>query len=469
MTRFHFLISCLVASGAALSALPLWGQESTFEDYRRQIAESQKRDTQRYEDWTRQRDQRYGEWLAPADKNGRIGPPAPNDRGFEFRDPIVTPGNYAIRLPLGLGNLRVNVPPSAQPQPPGWNSRVYGDVQSLAQRMKVQLRDIHAELYHLGQPELQAQAGKIFQQCAELEAAAAARRSDKELQQQFHDFDELWHPFSHRVARQQELSANLRQRTAAVNEIETSLHQLLTIAPAAPYDRVLVAALSHQLAEVTGHLLEDVKIEAQQEYGLRAIQAGAARVKQQAADLAAAVQQNAPYTSVIDEYEEFDRAWHRLEERAQGSPEIDTHLRRVSRQVRQIDRQLHEALLVSTPLANDRQQALQLSAAIAKTADHLASDLDADIGRGNRREVVTDCQAFAAAAHNLHQTQSQGADGRAADESWRQFLLAWNRLTAQLKMLSGDRFEHSQEMAQQLQADIKRLENHFQGERGRSG
>jgi hypothetical protein len=346
---------------------------------------------------------------------------------------------------------------------------VYGDVSTLAQRMKNPLRDIHAELYHLGRTELQGEAAKIYQQCAELESAAAARRPDKELQKQFHDFDELWHPFSYRATRDQSLSVNLRQRVAAVNQTEDSLHQLLAIAPAAPYDRVLVAALTHQLVAATEHLLADLKLDSQQEYGKRAIQSSAQRVKDQASDLAAAVQQNAPYASVIEEYEEFDRAWHRLAERAQPSADINTHLDRVTRQVRRIDRQLHDALLISTPLANEKQQALRLTASAAKTADHLARDLATDIRRGNRPELIDDSEAFAAAAHNLHQDQVRDTDGHSPEASWRQFFAAWNRLAARLNNLSGDRFEHARDMAEDLQTDMKRLEDYFQRGQARRG
>ena len=449
----------LALVGAAVSAGRLHAQGDSWEQYRQRLAENQRRDTQRYEEWARQRDQRYGEWRGTA-------PAAPG--GIEFRDPIVAPGSYSIQLPLGLGNVRVNVPPPSQPAAPGWNPRVYGDVQSVSQRMKSQLRDIHAELYHLGQPELQSQAGKIYQQCAELETAAAARRPDKELQQQFQDFDALWHPFAHRIGQQPELSNSVRQRTAAVNQLEATLHQLLAIGPAPPYDRVLVAALTHQLAEATAHLLEDARQEAQQDYNLRAQRSSSERVKQQAADLNAAVQQNAPLASVVEEYEEFDRVWHRFAERALAPPADDAHIRRVVRQVQQVDHQLHDALLVSSPLATDRQQAIQLSAAIAKTADHFARDLDADLNRG-RQEIANDAYAFATTAHNLSQVQAQQNDERASAEAWRQFVLAWNRLQSQVKTLQGDRFEHSLQTAQQLAADIKRLEAHFRNEPGRRG
>ncbi len=455
MFRSLLVATYLVAGGCAFFASPVRGQENSWNEYQRRLAESQKRDAQRYETWTRQRDQRYGEWRGGGEAQGG---------GIELRDPIVAPGNYTIRLPLGLGNVRVNVPPPAATPAPstGWTGRVYGDVYSLARQMKGQLREIHGELYQQGESELQSQAAKIYQQCAELQAAAAARRADKELQQQFQDFDELWHPFAHRVARQEDLSAALRQRAAAVSQSEHSLHRLLAIAPAPPYDRVLVAALTHQLADATAHLLEDARIEAQQDYSLRSIQTAAARAKQQAADLDAAVQENAPFASIIEEYEEFDRVWHRLMERAQASPDIDAHLKRVGRKIRQIDNQLHDALLVSSPLANDRQEAVQLSAAIVKAADHLAGDLDADLGR-NRREVVHDGQAFATAARSLHQAQSHGGEGSGTADAWRKFVRAWNRLNDQLKTLEGERFEHSREMAQQLQVDIKRLERHFQG------
>ena len=89
--------------------------------------------------------------------------------------------------------------------------------------------------------------------------------------------------------------------------------------------------------------------------------------------------------------------------------------------------------------------------------------MDADLNRG-RQEIANDAYAFATTAHNLSQVQSQQNDERATAEAWRQLVTAWNRLQSQLKTLQAERFEHSLQTAQQLAADIKRLESFFRTE-----
>ena len=454
MTRqLQFAISFLFAA-ALLAAPPLRGQDS-WSEYQRHLAERQKLDAERYEQWTRQRDQRYGEWQRPA-TDAR--------RGVELADPLLKPGSYNIRLPWGLGDVRVDVPPPPAPAPgapaQGWNPRVYGDVYNLARRMKGQIRDLHAELYLQGKSDWQAEAARIHQQGAEFEAAAVERRSSEELHKQFKDFDALWHPFSHRLSHSQDASATLRQLAAAVDRTESSLHQLLAIAPATPYDRVLVAALTNQLAEATSHLLEDIQLESSQDYVLHDIAASADRAKRRAAQLDAAVRRNAPFAAILEEYEEFDRAWHRLEDRAPAPRDLEDHLRRVARRVRQIDRQLHDALLVDVPLANDRHKATQLASALAKTAEHLSRDLTTEFGR-SRSEVVDNGHALARAAHNLHEALAQSQDERLHADFWRQFVTAWNRLSASLKAAPPDRSEHSLQVISQMETDVKRLDRHF--------
>jgi hypothetical protein len=176
--------------------------------------------------------------------------------------------------------------------------------------------------------------------------------------------------------------------------------------------------------------------------------------------LDAAVRRNAPFATIVEEYEEFDRAWHRLEERAPAPRDLEEHLRRVARRVRQIDRQLHDALLVEVPLASDRHKATQLASALAKTAEHLARDLAADLGRG-RPEIIDNGHAMARASHNLHQTLAQSQDERLQADAWRQFVQEWNRLTASLKTAPPERSEHSLQVIGQMETDVKRLERHF--------
>lgn len=459
MRRIDFLLLGLVALLALGFQSPALSDDDDDDDdwkgQQNRIEQQRKESEKRYEQWHREQGKRYQTWRDAAGNE--------QDRVLELSDSGLEPGRYTIRLPFGMG-VRVNVQdnPRVPKGPPAWGERNYGDVHNRARQIGTQLRELHLDLQRVGNGELAAETARVYEQEVQLTNAVATRRPATEIRAAFTEFDRLWHPLAHRVNKNQNLGASAQRRVAAVNELEEGLHQIMAISPAPPYDRPLVAALVDELAQTTSHLLEDLRVEPEKTHGWQAITLRAKRVKEHAADLNATVRENAAFTTIVEEYEEFDRTWHRLLEYARVTPELDAQLRRTARKVRQIDLQLHQALYVNVPVVSDRQQRLHMSAGIAKTADHLADDLAAEIGKG-KRDLLQDARVLASVAVDLNRQLSERQSAQDELRTFKELLVSWQRLKAQIVALQGDRFEHSQSIAAQLGAEIDRLQLQWPG------
>jgi hypothetical protein len=454
MSRIN-VIAALLAVFCIVDLPLLCGQDDDWRQRQQQMEQTRREADQRYQDWIRERDKRNETW--------RAAPGQDQDRVLELPDSGLKPGQYTVRLPFGLGGVRFNVAEEARraAAPDTWGDRSYGDVSYRARQLSTEVRNLQIELQRTGQQELIAEAAKIYGQAVGFLSAATTRRPAAELQAQFKDFDALWHPFSHKLERTKNVGQAVQQRVAAIDQLEEGLHRILAIAPAAPYDRPLVAALTNQLANSTSHLLDDLK-EERQTQDMRAFTIRAQRVKQYAADLDATVRQNAPFATIVEEYQEFDHAWHRLLEQARNSPEIDAHVRKVARQVHLVDTQLHQELFVNVPIVNNRDQLQYLTAGIAKAADHLAEDIAEDTGRG-KRDLRYDARVFAATARELHRVLKDRATPQDEQRAFRELLDSWQHLYADIRDLRGERFEHSQAIANQINADVKRLQDQWRG------
>ncbi len=432
---------------------PSQAADDDWPDYEKRVGESRRESEQRYQNWLREEEKRKQTWR---DAQG-----TDEDRVLEVPDSGLNPGRYTLRLPFGL-RVRVNVPddPQVPKGPSAWGDRTYGDVSHQARQINRQLRDLQLELQRGGRADLTAEAVRIYEKGANVANAAAARRPVAEIRSQFAEFDRLWHPFVHRLAKEPNVSTSVQRRVALLNQMEEGLHQVLSVSPAPPYNRPVVAALTSELSRRTSHLLKDLKIEPQQTLDLHSITLRAQRVTQHAADLHATVARNAPFATIVEEYEEFDRAWHRLLEQARGSPEVEAHVRGMARQVRQVDLQLHQELYVNVPTVNRRQQLLQLSAGVAKTADHLAEDLDADTGRG-KPDLLDQARLFASITHDLERVLNDPQPTQAEQRAFREVLNSWQQLDAQLDLLKDPRFEHSLVLAAQLETQIGQLQSQW--------
>lgn len=424
-----------------------WGDDDDAQ-HRQRIEQRRQAAAQRYEDWLREQEKRHQQWRDAQTNDG--------DPVLELPNSGLPPGQYTLRLPFGL-NVRIQAPPGAPPFDRGrWDPRSFADIRYQARLLGRHLQELEGDLRRSGMTERANEATELRQRASQLADAAGQQRPVEEIRGQFAEFDRLWHPFAYQLTSRQDTPPFIAQKTSAIDEMEDTLHQMLSISPAPPYDRPLVAALTHELEQATRHLLGDIQSEPAGSLEWNSLVRRADRVRRQAADLNAAVQQNASFATIVEEYVDFDRSWHRFLELARSTPEMDRHLREMTRRVRRIDLELHQELYVNVPIAGHSQQILHLSATIASTADHLREDLEYEI-RNDRRDVLTQAQAFAFAANNLHRTLQERRNPGAQHEALDEMLASWRQLLPQIEGLRRDRFEHSQEMAARLNADIQRL------------
>ena len=112
---------------------------------------------------------------------------------------------------------------------------------------------------------------------------------------------------------------------------------------------------------------------------------------------------------------------------------------------------------MNLPVTGEHRQLINLSAAIAKSIDHLADELDAETGR-SRQELVDEARSLAAVAHDLNGVLSGRPSAEAEQRSFKELLDSWTVFHGKLNSLRGERFNDSQDLAAQLVTDIKRLE-----------
>ena len=96
-------------------------------------------------------------------------------------------------------------------------------------------------------------------------------------------------------------------------------------------------------------------------------------------------------------------------------------------------------------------------ASIARTAEHLASDLESDAG-ANHPDVARDARGFARAARDLHRLLGERQPGQVQERALGVTLEWWERLNGRLQELRAPRFEHTQQVATQLEPEIARLQ-----------
>jgi hypothetical protein len=439
-----------LAAAALLGGVVLanWAEAQTpWERYREQLDRYRSQQAQRYEDWRQQQDQYRQERLRP-------GETANNGFQLNLRDSTIPPGNYRIQLPFGL-QAQINVQGQNQPRPSGWGGSFYVQAGELSRRMSDDLRDIRYGVYQTRHTELQQQVDEALAAADQLQRAARQRAPQEQLRERFQAFDQTWHQVAHDLANRDYLNASwIRREVEMVSQSDNALHRMLQVGEAPVYDRLRVAALTRQLADATEHLFEDVKLESRDDPQADVLRRRAERVRRLAADLEQAVAQDAALGSIVQEYEEFDQAWHHLLALGRQMPDLDDHLRRMGRQIREIDLELHRELKVDPPVVADPGHLRQLAENVARQADHLADDLQYSLGERDR-DVIRMADDFAAAARDLQRAVSASNQDPANEAQAAQRY--WKSLYGRIDQLRGDRAQHAQERAAALDKDLDRL------------
>jgi hypothetical protein len=436
-----FAIAIALAAGQAALAQTTWDQ------YRAQLERNREMQARRYDQWREQQEKTYQERRAAEAAN-------PGYR-VDLRDPSIPPGNYVIRLPFGL-SARVNVQPrDGAPPPPAWSGSYLAQVVSLSRRISDDLRDIRYGVHQTNHDRLKRLADEALSGVNEVQRLALERGDAAQIRQEFQDFDQNWHQLVNDLANQNYLHAGwIRQKAENITQNDQALHQLLRIGEARVYDRLRVAALTRQLSDSVEHLLEDVQFEDRENPQMEVVGRRVERVRRLAADLEQSVAQDAPFATIVEEYQEFDHAWHRLLAVARELPDVDRHLAQAARQVRGIDVELHRELRVAPPTIADPLQMRNLAESIARQAEHLAEDLRASVADRDR-DILRMADDFTWAAQNLQRalTETQRSEGDAAQGMQRY----WSTLYRRVQQLSGERSRHARDMAAALDEDVQRL------------
>jgi hypothetical protein len=441
----------VVLAAAALMGgvvLASWAEAQTpWERYREQLDRYRTRQAQRYEDWRQQQDQYRQERLRP-------GETANNGLQLNLRDSTIPPGNYRIQLPFGL-QAQINVQGQNQPRPSGWGSSFYVQAGELSRRINDDLRDIRYGVYQTRHTGLQQQVDEALAAADRFQRATLQRVPQEQLRERFQAFDQTWHQVAHDLESRDYLNASwIRREVEMVSQNDNALHQMLQVGETPMYDRLRVAALTRQLADATEHLLEDVKLESRNDPQAEVLRRRVERVRRLAADLEQAVAQDTALASIVQEYEEFDQAWHHLLALGRQMPELDDHLRRMGRQIREIDLELHRELKVNPPVVVEPARLRQLAENVVRQADHLADDLQYALGERDR-DVLRIADDFAAAARDLQRavsapTQDSANEAQAVQRYWKS-------LSGRINQLRGERVQHAQERAATLDKDLDRL------------
>ncbi|MCC7419054.1 MAG: hypothetical protein IT428_02115 [Planctomycetaceae bacterium] len=154
------------------------------------------------------------------------------------------------------------------------------------------------------------------------------------------------------------------------------------------YDRLTVTALARQLVTTTDHLADQFAMEGTRPL-VALLRPAAERVERKALAFAAAVETDAPFHEVIAHYQAFDEEWNALVAKADPNPDVGPQLRLAGQMVWQIERRLHETLLVTPPVWTDferyaarvallRREAAALAVAIQSVSNPPRPGLPAD-------------------------------------------------------------------------------------------
>ena len=445
---FHQPIrKCLLALCAAAAVLGSFtavrADDDDWKRYLGDILDRRSRSESRYRDWDRGRREYYEQHRHPDEfKGGGV---------IELDDSSVPAGRYGLNL--GGLNFSVNV---RDPGSPGRGA--LGDVHRITSRMEQPLQDMHVWLHQRGvidrfQPQMN-EAREFIDSM--IEHSEDDDVTYEQLQQLYVGFDERWHQLTYRL-QSIEMDGYMAGLFNSVQQNDEMLHQILQVAQGPVYDRPQVVALTQHLATTTARLADEVDWDALNVRGAERIRRQIERVAGLAEDLHYAAADNRGFTAVLQEYQEFDTAWHRLEEFARNSDDLGRRVQGFIREIWSIDQQLHQQLMIDPPVYNSLQRLTHLSARVVESAEHLVQELRYEFGRREGRELSRSAQDFASAARVLH---DDFAESRQLDQIQRSLdnaTVTWQRLEQDLQRLERERYRHSWDVAEQLRTDVDRL------------
>ena len=265
---------------------------------------------------SRSRIKRNSEW--------RQTPGADDVRELELPD--AGPGPRAIYHSPAVGNGRAG----RRPRRSGGRSRRLERARVTATSMPmsagsiINLGELQLELQRLGKREQAAEARQIHEQGSADRPGNHRPPPSRGDQDPVRRFRQALASLRHRPPVELDQDRTVREAAAAIDQSTKACINCWRSFRRRPTTARFSAALTSELPRATSRAARGRSSTGTRprRCGLLAVRPS---VRQHAADLDETVRSNASLATIVEEYEEFDRAWHNLLDRARLAPEIDAH------------------------------------------------------------------------------------------------------------------------------------------------
>ncbi len=425
--------------------------------YQHELAQQRQQTQQRYDVWRNQQDARYQQYRVAEPGNAeQVARPPVSVQGGDLPS-----GTYQVPLPIGGRAVQVVAPPAspplampAMPAMPASPPTVPEDVVQLTATIQGELREIGGWLDRFKIAPLTAELGVVMRECEKLATMAAGRAEGSALRFQFDMYKLTWLRFATRLRAAPQTDPWLIGHVNAVERANDLMQELLLVGPGGVYDRVKVAALTAQLADVTGLLLRTVKVHALTVPGEADLILTAQAVKGHSDAMCRAVQQNLAFTLILQHYQQFTALWTELMGRLQPPAPFPPQVRAMVQEICRLDAALKRELLVSPPVYSIHQRRMGLASSISRLGDALAAALLEQL-LGNAGPVQA-AEDFAQKAESLclcsRIIRCQVAITRPEVVAMHE---AWRRLANQLNRLERSRFPEAFQIADQIRGELE--------------
>lgn len=442
-------LGLLLAS--SLLAAPSTAAANDIEDFFKELVQGRQRYEQRRSEWQNRRDARYQE----------LRRDLPDDTRFDYESPGLPEGTYTVPLPGGISiNIRSKQVPDHRER------QITEQVSQLGEAMRYPVQRIAGSLRGSRDERLRKESHEAYEELEEM--IEAARENDLDDVLEHHQrFDDHWRQVVYGV-RGEAGDRQLQYLAQRVARHDQQLHYVLHVGPGQNYDRPRLVGLTRQLEVATRNLEEIVEDRTGPRRPGQSLRRRAHRVSTQAHGLAETVADNQHYERIVDEYREFDREWHDLLDDIRQFDRLTARFLPVARDVRQIDRQLHEILLIDSPEVPDDRGVQHLVHRIGGSARLLEDEVrdavrDQQGDRGYRFVRVVD--RFSSTAQQLDYQLERGEEISQMKGLTDRFQSDWQQVVEQFNAFQGDdRRNQITPIMTDLQSDMRRLARYAAGE-----
>ncbi|MCA9117302.1 MAG: hypothetical protein KDA79_19665 [Planctomycetaceae bacterium] len=437
---------------SSLLAAPQSAAGNDIEDFFKELLQGRQRYEQRRNDWQHRRDARYEGYRRDL----------PDDSRFDVEAPGLPEGTYSVPLP---GGISINI--RSKHLPDHREKQISEQVRQLGEAMRYPARRIAGSLRGSGDPRLRQESHEALEELEEM-IEAASEEDIEDILEHHQRFDDHWRQVVYGL-RGEAGDRQLRSFAERVARHDQQLHYVLHVGPGQNYDRPRLIGLTRRLEAVTRNLEEIVEENTGPRRPGQRLSRQAHRVSVQAHGLAETVADNQTYDRIVEEYREFDREWHDLLGDIRQNERFADRFLPVARDVRQIDRQLHDILLVDSPEVPDDNGAHHLVHRIAGTA-RLLEDEARDAARNQRGDqgyrFVRLADRFSSTAQQLDDQLERGEHLSRTTGLLERLQSDWQNVIEQFERIQRGR--ETQQVAQllgDLRSDMLRLTRFSAGQK----